>query len=87
MTIFIVSKNTRRYSHTEREVNECLTVSVMYFLWWPGEVMDSLTLEAGDDAGKVKWVDVGENLKLYASHSAFIQLVAEKRDAHWREGV
>ncbi|XP_029411179.1 ADP-ribose pyrophosphatase, mitochondrial isoform X2 [Nannospalax galili] len=50
-----------------------------------GEIMDSLTLEAGDDAGKVRWVDISDELKLYASHSQFIKLVAEKRDAHWSE--
>ncbi|XP_022374880.1 ADP-ribose pyrophosphatase, mitochondrial isoform X2 [Enhydra lutris kenyoni] len=50
-----------------------------------GEVMDDLTLEAGDDAGKVKWVDISDQLQLYASHSQFIKLVAEKRDAHWSE--
>lgn len=50
-----------------------------------GEIMDNLTLEAGDDAGKVKWVDISDKLKLYASHSEFIKLVAEKRDAHWSE--
>ncbi|KAM9678694.1 ADP-ribose pyrophosphatase, mitochondrial isoform 2-T2 [Trichechus inunguis] len=50
-----------------------------------GEIMDSLTLEAGDDAGRVKWVDISDKLKLYASHSQFIKLVAEKREAHWSE--
>ncbi|XP_060003528.1 ADP-ribose pyrophosphatase, mitochondrial isoform X2 [Lagenorhynchus albirostris] len=50
-----------------------------------GEIMDNLTLEAGDDAGKVKWVDISDKLKLYASHFQFIKLVAEKRDAHWSE--
>ncbi|XP_034527440.1 ADP-ribose pyrophosphatase, mitochondrial isoform X3 [Ailuropoda melanoleuca] len=50
-----------------------------------GEIMDNLTLEAGDDAGKVKWVDISDQLQLYASHSHFIKLVAEKRDAHWSE--
>ncbi|XP_053108255.1 ADP-ribose pyrophosphatase, mitochondrial isoform X2 [Hemicordylus capensis] len=50
-----------------------------------GEIMDSLHLEAGDDAGKVKWVDIGEKLRLYASHAEFIRLVAEKRGAHWSE--
>ena len=49
------------------------------------EVMDLLPLEAGDDAEKVRWVDINDKLKLYASHSQFIQLVAEKRGAHWRE--
>ncbi|KAM6441083.1 ADP-ribose pyrophosphatase, mitochondrial isoform 2-T2 [Liasis olivaceus] len=50
-----------------------------------GEAMDNLHLEAGDDAGKVKWVDIGEKLTLYASHSDFVRLVAEKRGAHWKE--
>nr|XP_044999408.1 ADP-ribose pyrophosphatase, mitochondrial isoform X2 [Jaculus jaculus] len=50
-----------------------------------GEIMDNINLEAGDDAGKVKWVDISDQLKLYASHSQFIRLVAEKRDAHWSE--
>lgn len=48
-----------------------------------GEIMDNLTLEAGDDAGKVKWMDISDKLKLYASHAQFIKSVAEKRDAHW----
>ncbi|XP_016047299.1 ADP-ribose pyrophosphatase, mitochondrial isoform X4 [Erinaceus europaeus] len=48
-----------------------------------GEIMDTLALEAGDDAGKVRWVDISDELSLYASHSEFIKLVAEKRDAHW----
>ncbi|ETE66064.1 ADP-ribose pyrophosphatase, mitochondrial [Ophiophagus hannah] len=50
-----------------------------------GEAMKNLHLEAGDDAGKVKWVDISENLTLYASHSDFVRLVAEKRGAHWKE--
>uniref|UniRef100_K7GG20 ADP-ribose pyrophosphatase, mitochondrial n=1 Tax=Pelodiscus sinensis TaxID=13735 RepID=K7GG20_PELSI len=51
----------------------------------PGEMMDNLLLEAGDDAGKVKWVDINEKLKLYANHGDFIKLVAEKWGAHWNE--
>uniref|UniRef100_A0A8C3TQ30 ADP-ribose pyrophosphatase, mitochondrial n=1 Tax=Catharus ustulatus TaxID=91951 RepID=A0A8C3TQ30_CATUS len=50
-----------------------------------GETMDNLPLEAGDDAGVVKWVDISEKLELYASHSYFIKLVTEKRGAHWSE--
>lgn len=52
-----------------------------------GEIMDHLPLETGDDAKKVKWVDISDQLKLYASHSQFIQLVAEKRGAHWGESI
>ncbi|XP_056649791.1 ADP-ribose pyrophosphatase, mitochondrial-like [Monodelphis domestica] len=50
-----------------------------------GETMDNLTLEAGDDAGKVKWVEISDKLKLYASHSQFIEIVAKNRGAHWSE--
>lgn len=50
-----------------------------------GEAMDNLHLEAGDDAGKVKWVDISEKLQLYASHADFICRVAGKRGAHWHE--
>ncbi|XP_043942210.1 ADP-ribose pyrophosphatase, mitochondrial isoform X2 [Protopterus annectens] len=50
-----------------------------------GETLDHLTLEAGDDAGKVKWVDVSDTLKMYASHVDFLKLVAEKRNALWSE--
>ncbi|EHB07745.1 ADP-ribose pyrophosphatase, mitochondrial [Heterocephalus glaber] len=49
-----------------------------------GEIMDNQPLEAGDDAGKVKWVDISDRLKLCASHSqSFICLVAEKQDGRW----
>lgn len=50
-----------------------------------GDVMDLLSLEAGDDAEKVRWGGYNDKLKLYASHSQFLQLVAEKRGAHWSE--
>jgi ADP-ribose pyrophosphatase len=43
----------------------------------------SIQLIAGDDAGKVKWMDIDSGLKLYASHSKFIQRVAELRNASW----
>jgi ADP-ribose pyrophosphatase len=49
--------------------------------------MDHLSLKAGDDAEEVKWVDIIDTLKLYASHSQLIQLVAEKREAHWSEDL
>ncbi|XP_029462873.1 ADP-ribose pyrophosphatase, mitochondrial-like isoform X2 [Rhinatrema bivittatum] len=48
-----------------------------------GNVMDEMPLEAGDDAGSVKWVDISKQLQLYASHIHFLQLVAEHRGAHW----
>ncbi|KAJ1125296.1 hypothetical protein NDU88_003728 [Pleurodeles waltl] len=48
-----------------------------------GAIMDNIPLEAGDDAGKVKWVAISKACQLYASHAHFIQLVAAKLDAHW----
>ncbi|XP_073504867.1 ADP-ribose pyrophosphatase, mitochondrial isoform X2 [Phyllobates terribilis] len=48
-----------------------------------GLILDKLALQAGDDAGKVRWVDISGSLNLYANHAQFIQIVAEKRGAHW----
>ncbi|XP_077130113.1 ADP-ribose pyrophosphatase, mitochondrial isoform X2 [Ranitomeya variabilis] len=48
-----------------------------------GHILDQLALQAGDDAGKVRWVDVSGSCSLYANHAQFLQLVAEKRGAHW----
>ncbi|XP_075686988.1 ADP-ribose pyrophosphatase, mitochondrial isoform X1 [Rhinoderma darwinii] len=48
-----------------------------------GHILDQLALQAGDDAGKVQWVDINSNYSLYASHAQFIQIVAEKRGTHW----
>ncbi|XP_034933629.1 ADP-ribose pyrophosphatase, mitochondrial [Chelonus insularis] len=48
-----------------------------------GSLLDKITLEAGDDAADVRWMDIDNKLNLYASHSKFLQLVAQKHDAHW----
>ncbi|XP_044159895.1 ADP-ribose pyrophosphatase, mitochondrial isoform X1 [Bufo gargarizans] len=48
-----------------------------------GHILDTLALQAGDDAGKVQWADISSSCSLYANHAQFIQLVAEKRGAHW----
>lgn len=48
-----------------------------------GEKVGKFELHAGDDAAKVKWVDVDSSLKLYASHSDFIRKVVERLSAHW----
>lgn len=42
-----------------------------------------LPLEAGDDAGSVRWMNVSSALKLYASHEEFLRKTAERRRAHW----
>ncbi|KAM9346517.1 ADP-ribose pyrophosphatase, mitochondrial [Symphorus nematophorus] len=48
-----------------------------------GNSVSELPLQAGDDAGQVKWVDVDSSFPLYASHSHFLELVAKERKAHW----
>jgi len=37
----------------------------------------------GDDAIQVEWKLIDKNLKLYANHRNFIEMVAEKLDSHW----
>nr|XP_019958608.1 PREDICTED: ADP-ribose pyrophosphatase, mitochondrial isoform X1 [Paralichthys olivaceus] len=48
-----------------------------------GNSVSELPLQAGDDAGQVKWADVDSSSTLYASHSHFLELVAKERKSHW----
>lgn len=48
-----------------------------------GKVFRGVDLIAGDDAQKVKWLDVSSHLKLYASHKTFICEVANRYSASW----
>uniref|UniRef100_A0A803J889 ADP-ribose pyrophosphatase, mitochondrial n=1 Tax=Xenopus tropicalis TaxID=8364 RepID=A0A803J889_XENTR len=48
-----------------------------------GHLLSQIRLEAGDDAGKVQWVDVSGDCSLYANHARFIHILAQKRGAHW----
>lgn len=48
-----------------------------------GNSVSELPLQAGDDAGQVKWVDVDSSVALYASHSHFLEIVSKERKAHW----
>ncbi|XP_004071576.1 ADP-ribose pyrophosphatase, mitochondrial [Oryzias latipes] len=48
-----------------------------------GDSVSELPLQAGDDAGQVKWVDLDSSLNLYANHSHFLEIVAKERKAHW----
>lgn len=47
------------------------------------DLFRNLKLSAGDDAGKVCWMDINSGLKLYASHSKFIHQVALIHNADW----
>ncbi len=42
-----------------------------------------LQLIIGDDAKKVRWMDLSAELQLYASHSDFLKRVALMHKAHW----
>ncbi|KAF6768328.1 ADP-ribose pyrophosphatase mitochondrial [Paragonimus kellicotti] len=48
-----------------------------------GDSIAQLNLQAGDDARKVCWMDVGSEVKLYANHRDFLELVAKQRNAKW----
>lgn len=48
-----------------------------------GESVGKIELKAGDDAQNVRWLDIDKNLNLYASHSSFIEIVANRLNAHW----
>jgi len=38
---------------------------------------------AGDDAFGVQWMDIGNHIKLYASHNCLIREVVDRLKAHW----
>lgn len=48
-----------------------------------GTVVGKLRLHAGDDARNVRWIDIDNSLKLYASHSKIIEKVAQRLGAHF----
>jgi len=37
----------------------------------------------GDDAVGVQWMDIGRQMKLYASHNSLIREVVDRLKAHW----
>lgn len=49
----------------------------------PGDTLENIKFEAGDDAGSVKWLDIDESNKLYASHQDIVKNVATRLNAHW----
>lgn len=48
-----------------------------------GTALAGVRLEAGDDAGAVRWMDVSAAVRLYASHADMVATVAERAGAHW----
>lgn len=57
--------------------------TVAYNFHDDGETFRNIELKAGDDAQKVKWLDVSSHLQLYASHKHFINEVANRYSASW----
>ena len=49
----------------------------------PGEAFSRIKLQAGDDAGAVKWTELSKSLDLYASHTQLVQEVVKLRNAAW----
>lgn len=48
-----------------------------------GNIVGNMNLQAGDDAKNVKWIDLSDDLVLYASHKDFLVKIAEKHNSHW----
>ncbi|CAK8686446.1 unnamed protein product [Clavelina lepadiformis] len=48
-----------------------------------GESAGRLPLNAGDDAGSVRWMDIRKDLNLYANHISLLRQVASNHDASW----
>ncbi|XP_044016806.1 ADP-ribose pyrophosphatase, mitochondrial [Aphidius gifuensis] len=63
--------------------NSWMETCAMNFHDDDGSLVGSIPLEAGDDASNVRWIDIEQNLNLYANHINFIQLTVEKKKAHW----
>lgn len=48
-----------------------------------GTIVAGFNLHAGDDAAKVKWMDINGEVKLYASHASIVRKVVDMLDGHW----
>lgn len=48
-----------------------------------GTILNHTKFHAGDDAGNVKWLELDQNINLYANHRAIVGKVATLLNAHW----
>lgn len=48
-----------------------------------GNQVGRLTLSAGDDAMRAKWLDLDRNVQLFANHSTMVQQVVQLLGANW----
>jgi len=56
---------------------------VMNFNDNDGSIFEKVHLKPGDEASGVRWQRVDRNLQLFASHSNFLKMVAERLDAYF----
>lgn len=47
------------------------------------DIFHNLKFKAGSDAKGALWIDIDQNVKLYASHKSIIQILVQKLDAYW----
>ncbi|XP_076331827.1 ADP-ribose pyrophosphatase, mitochondrial isoform X2 [Tachypleus tridentatus] len=74
----------RGYVDDPRNTDNAWMETVVYnFHDETGDIVGKFPLQAGDDAAKVRWTDISQDLQLYASHSNFLCSVAEYHEAHW----
>jgi len=48
-----------------------------------GNIFNKFKLQAGDDAGAVRWMELDSSIDLYASHIQFLKNVAQQRGSHF----
>ncbi|ODN05633.1 ADP-ribose pyrophosphatase, mitochondrial, partial [Orchesella cincta] len=47
------------------------------------DVFSNLKFKAGSDATGALWIDIDQNVKLYASHKSIIKILIQKLNAYW----
>lgn len=63
--------------------NAWMETTAVHFHDEESDSVGSLALKAGDDARSVQWMDIDQNLKLYANHYTFVRTAARNVGAHW----
>lgn len=63
--------------------NSWMETSVYNFHDETSDFVGRLNLNKGDEVLGVQWIDLSSSLKLFASHSEFLALVAHRLGAHW----
>merc|ERR1712059_89961 len=48
-----------------------------------GQEVGRFPLRAGDDAAAIQWMELNNEVELYASHTNFVEIVVQRLGAHW----